>query len=88
MVRSIHQQASEMLFLTPSDKRERIISDAVTAFLKDDLMWFDQVKARIENGMHANPGKREQVVIKWIKSAENISATVVKDEIMKQYVAH
>jgi hypothetical protein len=74
-----------MLFLTQPEKRQQTISEAVVLHVKGDPYWFRGVQERIDNGIFANPGKREQVLLKWILSAEHISATVVKEEILRHY---
>ncbi len=74
-----------MIFLTSGEKRVRYISEAVIAELKGDPNWFWPIQARIKNGIVANPDKREQVILKWVRSAEENGATIVKEEILKVY---
>jgi hypothetical protein len=74
-----------MLLLTPEEKRKRFVSNAVTLWLKSDPQWFDEIKQKIDQGLEKNPGKREQVVLKWILSAEQAGSKETKEEILKQY---
>lgn len=85
MVSTIHQREQEMLFLTPKEKRERIISEAVILFMKDEENWFVEIRKRIDNGILANPGKKEQVIVKWIISAEESKSNEVKNQILYEY---
>lgn len=74
-----------MLFLTASEKRAKIVSEALILYSKDDAGWFNEVRGRIDQSILINPGKREQVILKWIRSAEAAHNILVKDQILKVY---
>jgi hypothetical protein len=74
-----------MLHLTSEEKRKLYVSNATMAWMKEDPLWFDEINQKIQQGIERNPGKREQVLIKWIVSAEQAGAREVKEEILKRY---
>jgi hypothetical protein len=74
-----------MIYLTSSQKRERHLSNATTAHAAENPVWFSKIKRSIDNAIANNPGKREQVILKWVRSAERINANEVKAEILKHY---
>lgn len=85
MVHRIHQTESEMLFLTSEEKRRNFISNAILKHTSGDPGWFKELKARIDNGLLANPRKREEVILKWLRTAEQVGSQIVREEIMQQY---
>ncbi len=74
-----------MMLETAEEKRNRLISDAVTAYMKDDPDWLAEIRKNIESLILANPGKRDRVILKWVLSAEKCGAKVVKDQILTEY---
>jgi hypothetical protein len=74
-----------MLYLTKAEKRQQMITNATVLNMKGDVTWFDHIESQIANGIMANPGKREQVILKWITTAEGMSATTVKEKILEIY---
>ncbi len=81
----IEQIEANMLFITPERKREKYISDAVYFQAMGKADWSDFIISRISNGISSNPGKRAQVILKWINSAEKLNATIVREEILKEF---
>lgn len=74
-----------MIFLTSAEKRDRIISNAIVTHAQGYPFWFSEVQAKIDEGIKRNSESRWQVILKWIKSAEGLKATIVKEEILKLY---
>lgn len=74
-----------MLFITSEHRRELLIGNAIIAYMKEDPEWFRVIRHRIKCSILANPDKREQVILKWVMSAEKVGAHLVKEEILKVY---
>lgn len=74
-----------MLYLTPEEKRQRLISRSIIAFMKSDEAWFKDVANRIEADLQRNPEKKAKILLKWCIDCEKLFAPTVKDEILTRY---
>jgi hypothetical protein len=72
--------------LTAKEKRQRIIGNALYAYIRNDESWFNEVKNKMslllkdKSNVH-----KARIVLRWVQECETLAAPVVKDEIRKHF---